>query len=96
MLSGGTCSAVSCVIWFCKSALQLNDPGHTHAWMADARDIVKHLDHSSATSRKIGALFFRADDQQLISKPCIILVSVRGDALSFFFQFAFVLPFIYF
>lgn len=31
MLSGVTCRAVSCVIWFCKSALQLNDPGHTHA-----------------------------------------------------------------
>lgn len=85
MLSGGTCSAVSCVIWFCKSALQLNDPGHTHAWMADARGIVKHLDHSLATSRKRGALFFCADDQQLISKPCIILVSVRGVTLSFCF-----------
>lgn len=32
--------AVSCVIWFCKSALQLNDPGHTHAWMQVTEGIV--------------------------------------------------------
>lgn len=31
ILSGVTCKPVSRVIWFCKSALQLNDLGHTHA-----------------------------------------------------------------
>lgn len=36
VLSGVTCRAVSCVVWFCKSALQLHDPGHTHAWMEGA------------------------------------------------------------